>query len=49
MNLATLVHTVTVFTACSGVAKGAFIADPWENIFELLELARESESLVTRQ
>jgi hypothetical protein len=33
----------------SGVAKGAFIADPWENIFELLELARESESLVTRQ
>jgi hypothetical protein len=24
----------------SGVEKGAFIADPWDNIFELLELAR---------
>jgi lactoylglutathione lyase/glyoxylase I family protein len=33
----------------SGVAKGAFIADPWENIFELLELAQESEALVTGQ
>jgi catechol 2,3-dioxygenase-like lactoylglutathione lyase family enzyme len=27
----------------SGVEKGAFIADPWDNIFELLELARDSE------
>jgi hypothetical protein len=24
----------------SGVEKGAFLADPWDNIFELLELAR---------
>jgi catechol 2,3-dioxygenase-like lactoylglutathione lyase family enzyme len=29
----------------SGVEKGAFIADPWENIFELLELARDPESM----
>jgi hypothetical protein len=31
----------------SGVEKGAFIADPWDNIFELLELARDSEDRVT--
>jgi catechol 2,3-dioxygenase-like lactoylglutathione lyase family enzyme len=28
----------------SGVEKGAFIADPWGNIFELLQLARDSEA-----
>jgi catechol 2,3-dioxygenase-like lactoylglutathione lyase family enzyme len=26
----------------SGVEKGAFIADPWDNIFELLQLAPDS-------
>ena len=31
----------------SGVEKGAFIADPWDNIVELLELARDSEDRVT--
>ena len=30
----------------SGVKKGAFIADPWDNIFELLELAPDSEDRV---
>jgi hypothetical protein len=33
----------------SGVEKGAFIADPWNNIFELLELARDSEDRVTER
>jgi catechol 2,3-dioxygenase-like lactoylglutathione lyase family enzyme len=33
----------------SGVEKGAFIADPWDNIVELLELARNSEDRVTRR
>jgi catechol 2,3-dioxygenase-like lactoylglutathione lyase family enzyme len=33
----------------SGVEKGAFIADPWDNIFELLELAPDSEDRVTGQ
>jgi catechol 2,3-dioxygenase-like lactoylglutathione lyase family enzyme len=33
----------------SGVEKGAFIADPWDNIFELLELAPDSEDRVTRR
>jgi catechol 2,3-dioxygenase-like lactoylglutathione lyase family enzyme len=27
-----------------GVEKGAFIADPWGNIFELLQLAHDSEA-----
>jgi catechol 2,3-dioxygenase-like lactoylglutathione lyase family enzyme len=31
----------------SGVEKGAFIADPWDNIFELLELAWNSKDHVT--
>jgi glyoxylase I family protein len=29
------------------VKKGALIADPWDNVFELLELARDSEDPVT--
>jgi catechol 2,3-dioxygenase-like lactoylglutathione lyase family enzyme len=33
----------------SGVEKGAFIADPWDNIFELLELARNSEGRVAER
>ena len=31
----------------SGAEKGAFIADPWDNTIELLELARNSEDHVT--
>jgi catechol 2,3-dioxygenase-like lactoylglutathione lyase family enzyme len=33
---------VTAGAPGSGVGKGAFIADPWDNIFELLELAQDS-------
>jgi hypothetical protein len=31
----------------SGVKKVAFIADSWDNVFELVELARDSEYPVT--
>jgi catechol 2,3-dioxygenase-like lactoylglutathione lyase family enzyme len=38
---------VTVGAPGSGVKKAAFIADPWDNVFELVELARGAEDPVT--